>query len=78
MTCSKVVKDMRELLDRQNPEWREALRRQMDDEKPGWQAALVKVMAEDGEVVEVALLANPERVPDPSEIDPETDPFVGF
>jgi hypothetical protein len=32
-------------------------------------------MADNGEIVEVALLANPERVPDPSEIDPETDPF---
>ena len=78
MTCSQVVKDMRDLLDRQNPEWRAALRRQMDAEKPGWHAALVKVMAEDGGVAEVALLANPERVPDPSEIDPATDPFAGF
>ncbi len=78
MTCAQVVKDMRELLDRQNPDWRAALRTQMDAEKPGWQAALVKVMAEDGEVVEIALLANPEKVPDPADIDPETDPFRDF
>jgi hypothetical protein len=75
MTCAQAVKDIRAMLDQQNPNWRSALRRQMDTEQPGWVAAQVRVMAENGEIVEVALLANPERVPDPSEIDPETDPF---
>ena len=42
---------------------------------PNWVVAGATVRGVDGEAIEVALLANPERVPDPSEIDPETDPF---
>jgi hypothetical protein len=69
---------MRATLDREQPGWREALRERMDTEKPGWHTALVQVMTQDGETFEVALLANPERVPDRSEIDPDTDPLAGW
>ena len=78
MTHAQVVRDIRANLDRQSPNWRSSLRQQMDAEKPGWQTAQVKVMTEDGEMMEVALLANPERVPEPAEIDGENDPFLGF
>ena len=75
MTRVQVVREVRERLDREDRGWRDALRQQMDAEQPGWVAAMVKVMTEGGETLEVAVLANPERVPDPSEIDPATDPF---
>jgi hypothetical protein len=75
MTRVEVVREVRERLDREDPRWRDALRRRMDAEQPGWVAAVVKVMTESGEAMEVAVLARPERVPDPSEIDPATDPF---
>jgi hypothetical protein len=76
MTRVEVVREVRERLNRENPGWRDMLRKKMDAEQPGWVAATVKVMADDGQVLEVAVLANPERVPDPSEIDPATDPFA--
>ena len=76
MTKVEVVREVRAQLDQRNPKWREALRAQMDAEQPGWVAAMARVPTEDGETVEVAVLARPERVPDPSEIDPATDPFA--
>jgi hypothetical protein len=75
MTKVEIVRDVRDTLDRENPGWRDALRKQMDAEQPGWVVATAKVRANDGKVVEVALLANPERVPAPEEIDPVTDPL---
>jgi hypothetical protein len=78
MTRFDIITDMRATLDRDHPGWRAALREQMDAEKPGWLTAVVKVMTPDGETHEVALLANPERVPDRSEIDPATDPLAGW
>jgi hypothetical protein len=75
MTRSELLGTLRANLDGENPGWRAALRRQMDEQEPGWTVATVKVMTEDGKAVKLALLANPERVPDPAEIDPATDPF---
>ncbi len=77
MTRVQVVREVRERLDREDRGWRDTLRQRMDAEQPGGVAAMVKVMTEGGETLEVAVLANPERVPDPSEIDPATDPFAG-
>ncbi len=70
------MREVRDRLDRENAGWRDALRQKMNAEQPGWVAASVKVMTEGGETLDVAVLANPERVPDPSEIDPATDPFA--
>ena len=78
MTRAELLGYLRANLDQENPGWRDALRRQMDEQEPGWTVASVKVMTEEGKTVKVALLANPERVPDPSEIDPATDPFHDF
>jgi hypothetical protein len=75
MTKMEIVKDIRATLDRDRPGWRNVLRRQMDAEQPGWVAALAKIRVDGDRLVEVALLANPERVPDSSEIDPQSDPF---
>jgi hypothetical protein len=75
MTKVNVVRSVRATLDRENPGWRDALRREMTAKDPNWVVAGATVRGVDGESIEVALLANPERVPDPSEIDPETDPF---
>ena len=75
MTRVEIVKEIRDTLDRGNPGWRDALRSQMDAEQPGWVVATAQVKDNDDRLVEVALLANPERIPDATEIDPETDPF---
>lgn len=75
MTRVNAVRTIRATLDRDNPGWREVLRREMTAKDPSWVAAGATVRTDDGELVEVTLLANPERVPDQSEIDPETDPF---
>jgi hypothetical protein len=75
MTKVEMVQEIRARLDRQTPGWRAALRREMDAAQPGWVAATATARRDDGREVEVAILANPERVPDPGEIDPATDPF---
>lgn len=75
MTRVEVVREVRATLDRENPGWRDALRRKMDAEHPDGWVATATVRTDEGQMVEVALLAKPERVPDPSEIDPEGDPF---
>lgn len=75
MTKVNVVRSVRATLDRENPGWRDELRREMTKKDPNWVVAGATVRGPDGEAIEVALLANPERVPDASEIDPETDPF---
>jgi len=78
MTRVEAVREVRATLDRENPDWRAALRREMNEQHPtgGW-VAEATVRTDAGEVVKVAILASPERVPDPAEIDPETDPFAG-
>ena len=75
MTKVNVVRSVRATLDRENPGWRDTVRREMAAKDPDWVVAGATVRGPDGEQIEVALLANPERVPDPSEIDPDTDPF---
>jgi hypothetical protein len=77
MTRVEVVREVRERLNRESPGWRDELRQKMDAEQPGWVVATVRVITDAGKVMEVAVLGNPERIPDPSEIDPATDPFAG-
>ena len=77
MTRVEVVREVRARLDRENPGWRDTLRRRMDATRPGWVASTMQVVTDEGRAMEVAVLANPERVPDPSEIDPATDPLAG-
>ncbi len=76
MTRREIVKTMRADMDRLNPHWRQVVRAQMNADTPGWVAWTVAVPRVNRKPVKVALLANPERVPDPSEIDPATDPFA--
>lgn len=78
VTKIQIAREVRANLDLNNPGWRDSVRQMMDAEQPGWVAHTMKVRDPDGRVVRVALLANPERVPDPSEIDPAADPFAGL
>lgn len=78
MTKLQIAREIRASLDQHNPGWRDSVREMMNAEKPGWVAHRVKAKGPDGRVVRVAILANPERVPDLSEIDPATDPFAGL
>ena len=78
MTKIQIAREVRANLDINNPGWRDRVRRMLDAEKPGWVAHTMTVRGPDGRAVKVALLANPERVPDPSEIDPATDPLAGL
>ena len=78
LTKLQIAREVRARLDVSNPGWRDSVREMMNAEKPGWVAHDIRVQGPDGKFVRVALLANPERVPDPSEIDPATDPFAGL
>lgn len=63
MTRTEVVREVRARLDRDNPNWRHALRRDMAVESPrgGW-VATATVRTDAGETVEVAILAQPSEV----------------
>ena len=63
-TNAEAVRNLRAMLDRETPGWREAVRGMFEDGHHPGATFLLRIGMRDGSVREIPFLMNPEAVPD--------------